>query len=82
VGARGAAPTPHRGWEPLCTAQPHERAGLADDRAHLPLRMLEEAMRMRALAQELAALGTPTWSPEPADGHELGDGLGLELDFE
>jgi hypothetical protein len=73
----------HSGWEPLCSAQPHERADLEDDGyVHLPLRTLEEAARMRALAQELAALGTPAWSPEPADGRELGDGLGLELDFE
>ncbi len=78
--ARRADPL-HRRWEPLCTAQPHERADL-DDGAHLPLRTPEEAARMRALAQELAALGTPVLPPEPADGRELGDGLGLELEFE
>jgi hypothetical protein len=75
-----AGAMPHREWEPLCAAQPHERADLADDRAHLPLRTPEEAARMRALAQELVALGTPTRSPEPADGRELGDGLGLEFE--
>jgi hypothetical protein len=80
---RRADTTPHRGWEPLCTAQPHERADLDNDgRVHLPLRTPEEAVRMNALAQELAALGTPVLSPGPADGRELGDGLGLELEFE
>src|SRR6266545_602558 len=82
--ARRAGTLLHSGWEPLCTAQRHERDDLEDDgRARRPLRTPEEeAARMRALAQELAALGTPAWSPEPADGRELGDGLGLELDFE
>jgi len=48
----------------------------------LPVPTLEGAARMRALAQELAALGTPTWPPEPGDDrHELGDGLGLERDI-
>jgi conjugative relaxase-like TrwC/TraI family protein len=71
----------HSEWEPPCTAQLHERADLEDDgRPRLRLRSPEEAARMRALAQELAALGTPTWSPEPAGGRELGDGLGLELE--
>jgi hypothetical protein len=55
---------------------------LVDIAMRVPLRIPEEAARMRALAQELAAMGTPTWPPEPADGRELGDGLGLELNFE
>jgi conjugative relaxase-like TrwC/TraI family protein len=81
--ARRVSTMPHGGWEPLCDAQPHERADLEDDRhVRLRLRTPEEAARRRALAQELAALGTPAWSPEPADGRELGDGLGLELEFE
>jgi hypothetical protein len=43
---------------------------------------LEEAARMRALAQELAALGSPTWPAEPGvDRRDLGDGLGLEWDI-
>jgi ATP-dependent exoDNAse (exonuclease V) alpha subunit len=72
------------GGELLCTAQQHERVDLEDDSVRRPPRSPQEeaAARMRALAQELAALGTPTWSPEPAQGRELGDGLGLELDFE
>ncbi len=72
------------GWELLCTAQPHERADLEDDGVHLPMRTPEEeaAARMRALVRELAAPGSLAWSPEPGDGRELGDGLGLELDFE
>jgi len=72
------------GWELVCTAQPHDRADLGDDRVHVPMRTPEEeaAARMRALVRELAPPGTLAWSPEPADGRELGDGLGLELDFE
>jgi len=78
--ARRAGTLLQSGWELLCSAHPHERAGLEDDgRARRPLRIPEEAARMRALAQELAALGTPASSPESADGRELGDGLGLEL---
>jgi conjugative relaxase-like TrwC/TraI family protein len=80
--ARRAGTLLRSGWELLCTAQPRERADLEDDRVYLPLGVPEEAARMRALARELAALGTPAWPPEPADGRELGDGLGLELDFE
>jgi conjugative relaxase-like TrwC/TraI family protein len=72
------------GWELLCTAQQQDRVDLEDDNMRRPPRSPQEeaAARMRALARELAALGTPTWSPEPAQGRELGDGLGLELDFE
>jgi len=57
---------------------------LKDDNVRRPLHSPQEeaAARMRALARELAALGTPAWSPEPAQGREVGDGLGLELDFE
>ncbi len=59
-----------------------ERAGLEDGVVGLPVPTLEGAARMRALAQELAALGTPTWPPEPGVArHELGDGLGLERDI-
>jgi conjugative relaxase-like TrwC/TraI family protein len=76
--ARRAGTLLRSGWELLCSAQPHERSDLEDDSARLPVRT-PEAARMRALAQELAALGTPMWPPEPADGRELGDGLGLEL---
>ena len=80
---RRAEPLLRGGWEPLSGAQPHERAHLWDDGIHVPLRTPEEAAaRMRTLARELAALGTPTWPPEPAEGRELGDGLELELDFE
>jgi len=74
-----------RGWELLCTAQqPPERVDLEDDRVHLALRSPEEAAaaRMRALVRELAAPGTLAWSPEPAEGREFGEGLGLELDFQ
>jgi conjugative relaxase-like TrwC/TraI family protein len=72
------------GWELVCTARPHECADLEDGHVRVSLHTLEEeaAARMRALARELAGPGTPAWSPEPADGRELGDGLGLELDFE
>jgi conjugative relaxase-like TrwC/TraI family protein len=80
--ARRADTLLHSGWEPLCTAQSHELAHLEDNGAHLRLGLPEEAARMRALARELAALGAPAWSPEPTDGRELGDGLGLELEFE
>jgi conjugative relaxase-like TrwC/TraI family protein len=82
--ARRAGTMLRSGWELLCTAQPRERADLEDDGVRLLLRSPEEeaAARMRALARELAALRTPAWPPEPADGRELGDGLGLELDFE
>jgi len=69
----------YSGWKQHCTAQPHERADL-DNGVRMPLRMPDEAARMGALARELAALATPAWSPEPADGRELGDGL--ELDFD
>jgi conjugative relaxase-like TrwC/TraI family protein len=84
-GARRQAGTLLRsGWELLSTAQPHECADLEDDGVHVPLRTPEEeaAARMRALVRELDALGAPTWSPEPADGRDLGEGLWLELDFE
>jgi conjugative relaxase-like TrwC/TraI family protein len=82
--ARRPDPLLRSGWELLCTARPHERADLQDDGVHVALRTSEEeaAARRRALARELAALGTPTWPPEPAEGREFGDGLGLELDFE
>jgi conjugative relaxase-like TrwC/TraI family protein len=81
--ARRADPLLRSRWELLCTAHRHARAELEDDSVHLSLRSPEEeeeeAARMRALARELAAMGTPAWPPEPADGRELGDGLGLEL---
>jgi len=72
------------GSELLSSAHQQERADLADHHVHLLLRSPEEeaAARMRALVRELARPGMPAWSPEPADGRELGDGLGLELDFE
>jgi ATP-dependent exoDNAse (exonuclease V) alpha subunit len=80
--ARRADPLLRSGWELLFTAQPGEYADL-DDGVHVPLRAPEEAAaRMRALARELAALGTATWPSGPSDGREFGDGLGLELDFE
>jgi conjugative relaxase-like TrwC/TraI family protein len=79
--ARRADTMSHSGWELLCTVQSHERADIEDDHVHVPLRTSEEAARMRALARELAALGTPVCPPQPADGRDLGDGLGLELDF-
>jgi conjugative relaxase-like TrwC/TraI family protein len=81
---RRAEPLLRGGWELLSSAQPHKRAHLRDDGVHVPLRtpVEEAAARMRTLTRELAALGTPALSPEPAEGRELGDGLGLELDFE
>jgi len=80
---RRGDPLLRSGWDLLCTAQPHQRADLDDD-VHLPLCTATDkaAARMRALGQELAAMGRPAWPPEPAQGRELGDGLGLELDFE
>ncbi len=71
------------GWELLCSGHQHERADL-DNGVHLSVRSPEEeaAARMRALVRELARPGVTVWSPEPADGRELGYGLGLELDFE
>jgi len=80
--ARRAGTLLQSGWGPPCSAQPHERADLEDDGVLLPLRTPKEAERMGALARELAALGTPAWSPEPTDGREFGDGLGLGLDLE
>jgi ATP-dependent exoDNAse (exonuclease V) alpha subunit len=61
--------------------QEHSRIGGTPGQAVVSLRSPQEeaAARMRALARELAAPGTPGWSPEPAQGRELGDGLGLEL---
>jgi len=80
--ARQADAPMERGWEPPWTAESPERAGLEDGVVGLPVPTLEGAARMRALAQELAALGTPTWPPEPGVArHELGDGLGLERDI-
>jgi conjugative relaxase-like TrwC/TraI family protein len=80
--ARRAGTMPHREQERLCGAQPNNRENLEDSRAQLPMYASEEAARIRALARELAPLGTPAWSPEPADARELGDGLGMELEFE
>jgi hypothetical protein len=62
------------GWELLCTAHQNERADL-DHGVHLSVRSPEEAAaaRMRALVRALARPGVTAWSPEPADGRELGE---------
>jgi conjugative relaxase-like TrwC/TraI family protein len=72
------------GWGLLCSGHQQERADLEDHRVHRSLRSPEEeaAARMRALVREPARPGVTVWSPEPADRRELGEGLGLELDFE
>jgi conjugative relaxase-like TrwC/TraI family protein len=84
-GVAGQAEPPLRGrWGLLCTAQAEEHADLENSRMHPPRRSPEEeaATRMQALARELAGREPTTWPPDPADGRELGDGLGLELDFD
>ncbi len=69
----------HHGWESPAASQPDDRADIEDDRAYLPMRTPEETVRLRALARELAALGTPAWLQQPAQERGLGDDLGLDL---
>jgi hypothetical protein len=74
---------PRSGWELLSRPPQHSRTGLKDNSVHLWLHSPEgAAARMRALISELAAPRKPTGPMELADGWELGDGLGRELDFE
>src|SRR6266540_775880 len=68
----------HHGWESPAASQPDDRADIEDDRAYLPMRTPEETVRLRALARELAALGTPAWLQQPAQERGLGDDLGLD----